>query len=209
MEENGLVEQKLGLFQRIRKNLFLWRLTPKKAAKYRSLPDYLKQDKDVAIAAVEQRENAIVDVPFGIAKEIVKQNPKLINRIYDLNKINVLVNEKPELISSVEYEHYLMNLVYNEEFKGERKFIKFLDKDLQKRLLKEYSIKYTYVESKTNGTSSFGLGRDDGKYGYRRDIAKYFKEFSEEAILEIAVEEEQKRMDYLKQGRREPLSLLN
>lgn len=209
MEENGLVEQKLGLFQRIRKNLFLWRLDSKKAAKYHSLPDYLKQDKDVAIATVEQRENVIVDVPFGIAKEIVKQNPKLINRLYDLNKINVLVNEMPELITNIEYEHYLMNLIYNEEFKGDRSFIKYLDKDLQKRLLKEYSIKYTYVESKTNGTSYIGLGRDDGKYGYRRDIAKYFKEFSEEAILEIALEEEQKRMDYLKQGRREYLSLLN
>ena len=111
MEENGLVEQKLGLFQRIRKNLFLWRLDSKKAAKYHSLPDYLKQDKDVAIAAVEQRENVIVDVPFGIAKEIVKQNPKLINRLYDLNKINVLVNEMPELFTNVEYEHYLMNLI--------------------------------------------------------------------------------------------------
>lgn len=203
MEENGLVKKELGFFQRIRKSFYLRGMDSKKAGKYYSLPDYLKQDEDVIDAVVSANENLINHVPIGNAKKILKQNPTLLHKFYNIKVLNQVFNEKPELIASFESEEELnniFNLIYNDKLDGNREFIKYLSKDLQMRLLTE-DIEYRDVIS-GNSYSSFEISsRDDtSRRGYFHNVSKYLGQFSEEVVLSLALQEDLRIQELKKKG---------
>lgn len=192
MEENALTPKKLNFFQKIRKAFYLRGMNPQKARKYIGLPDYLKQDEDVVNAVVSVKEDLISIVPFGRAKVLVKQNPNLLKGIYDINKLNQIFNENPELISNYEDEYnsnYIYNLIYNEKLQGDRSFIKYLSKDMQLKLLTQ-DIEYRDATSGETITWKSEYYDNTKRKGYVRDLKKYFGKFSEDVIIDLALQEE-------------------
>ncbi len=194
MKENGLIEKKLNIFQKIRKAFYLRGMNGKKANQYYKLPDYLKQDEDVAFAVVSASKNMINNISFENAKKILKQNPKLADKLLDINKVNIFFNENPELISHYENENnlnYIYNLIYNEKLAGNREFIRYLSKDLQLKLLSNNN---EYIEAQVDNTRIQGMGTVD-------KIKKYLKNFPEEVILDYAIREKMRIEENEKKGR--------
>lgn len=193
MEENSLLKKELNFFQRIRKSLYLRGMNAKKANRYYSLPDYLKQDDDVVNAVVSADERFINSVPIGNAKAILKQKPQLLNKFNNIRVLNQVFNENPELIVYYESEEELnniYNLIYNYEFEGKREFIKYLSKELQMKLLTE-DIEYRDVVSNGNNSQ---------KYGTFYGVKKYLSKFSEDTILALAVKENLRIQEQNKKG---------
>lgn len=200
MEENKLVPKKLGFFQRIRKAFYLRGMNAKKANKYYSLPDYLKQDDDVVNAVVNADERLINYVLFGKAKTILKQNPELLNKFYDVKKLNEIFNESPELIAYYENPKNLDNIynfIYNNKLQGNREFIRYLSKDLQLKLISQ-DIEYT---DKVSDNQSFRSPYDSNTCkGSFYDIKQYLDKFSEEVFIDFAVQEELRIKEQTKKG---------
>ena len=191
MEENGLVKKELNFFQRIRKSFYLRGMNAKKAKKYDSLPDYLKQDDDVINAVVSADENLINIVPVGSAKGILKQKTQLLNKIHNIRVLNQVFNENPELIGDYESEETLKNiynLVYNHKLEGKREFIKHLSKELQMKLLTEF---ITYDDALPGESEQLfmDLSNNSRKHGDFDIVKKYLSEFSEDTILTLAINE--------------------
>lgn len=200
MEENKLVPKKLSFFQRIRKAFYLRGMNAKKANKYYSLPDYLKQDDDVVNAVVNADERLINYVLFGKAKTILKQNPELLNKFYDVKKLNEIFNESPELISHYETPENLNNIynfIYNNKLQGDREFIRYLSKDLQLKLMSQ-DIEYT---DKVSDNQSFrNLYDSNMRKGSFYDIKQHLDKFSEEVFIDFAVQEELRIKEQTKKG---------
>ena len=110
MEEKGLVKKKLGFFQKIRKAFYLNGMNARKASKYNSLPYYLREDEDVLNAIIEVSEDMINYIPFSKVKEVVKQKPHLLKKIFEIKVLNQIFKENPELIVHYESEDNLYKI---------------------------------------------------------------------------------------------------
>lgn len=183
MEEKGLVERKLNIFQKLRKSFYLRNMNVKKARKYTDLPEYLKEDKEVIDAVIALDDNFVTRFSPQIQKRLVKEKPGRIKNIYNYDLVSQIINENPSIINELP-EHVIYNLAYKNEFKSNREFFKYLPIDMQKKMMTESSIKFISIHRGNKIQNSLAE-----EYGSQYDIRNFFDKFSFEAIEQIAIED--------------------
>lgn len=112
MSETEILPKKLNIFQKLRKRLFLTLLTPEKAERYNTLPEYLKIDDEVISRITLENPNLIDAIPLTKAIEILRQKGELIRNITNIEKVNGIINEVPEIVNNLE-KNQIYELIYN------------------------------------------------------------------------------------------------
>jgi len=131
----------LNFFQKIRKQSYLKNLTKKKAKKYITLPEYLKNDLEVIQEVCATDPSLINYLPDEKVALALTNSPQLINDINDISKIAKILEYKPEISQYINDKNIIYNLIFfgNVENKS---FIRFLGKDLQDSFLSGKPIEY-------------------------------------------------------------------
>ena len=187
MEENGLVEYKLSIFQKIRKNFYLRGMKADKAEKYAELPDALKYDEEIIRAVVASKPEMINSIPATFIPKLIAENPNLLNYIKNLDITQKLIETNPEICVNLN-EDLMYNLIFNPQIKGDKSFISKLPSKIQKKLLAE-NIKYTPYER--NASTGF-YSKNQYSYATIGDKKQLdLRLFPDEIILEIAIEDEE------------------
>ena len=163
MENKEIVERKLNFFQRLRRSFYLRNLTDKKISKYVTLPDYLKQDKEVIDALMKKDEKNIEifseDIQVGLIKEnpdrlqivdnyqviekVIMEKPELFTKLTNYEVLEKIITKKPEFFTKLSNDKIRIFLFFENKFWN---CVKLLPIELQKELLTK-KMSWTYESS--------------------------------------------------------------
>lgn len=190
MADNEIeVKNELNFFHKIRKNMFLSKLDAEKAAKYTDLPDALKNDNEILGKIIEVGdEKVFYRLPFFAQIKWMARNPDFINQVSNRKVVARLINEMPQIASSVEDTNLLYAIVYERRAGGEfmddftnNEFLKYLPVQMQKDILKG-SVRY----EDSLGTTKSGI------LPYIRDE---LQDFSEDGYIAVAIDDANTRLN--------------